>query len=157
MGRRLLPIVFFLLLPLAPVQAADSRFVTDTILVELRERPSAQSNVAGVAPTGTPVKVLEGYGIYSKVTLPDGRQGWVESRLLSEREPAQVTLLRVMDEYERLNAANQRLEAQVERSRPGTFMVWSAIGLSVGLFCGFILGTFWLEHRFRTRHGGMRI
>jgi len=103
----------------APV-GARAAFVTDELQLDLRVGPGNQYRIVQMMPAGQPVRVDEVSGDWSRVTLPNGRDGWVLNRFLAERPGARERVLALearerelvegnADLIARLDAANARL------------------------------------------------
>lgn len=52
--------------------------------VNVRSGPGTGSAVMSVASTGSKVQVLEQQGGWTRVTLPDGGEGWIASKFLAQ-------------------------------------------------------------------------
>jgi len=59
---------------------AETRFVTDQLLISLRPQPDDQSPPLERLPTGTAVEVLKDNGPFLKVKSPSGKVGFVRSQ-----------------------------------------------------------------------------
>lgn len=145
----------------APALAGETLFITDQVLADLYASRDARQPV-GRLPTGTRVEVLQKVEGYARIRLPGGDEGWIEARWLSDREPAQVALLRLADEYARLKSElselRQRQIPVPELQRLRELPLWSLLALGGGgLLVGFIVGAAWLDRRYRDRHGGFRL
>jgi SH3 domain protein len=83
--------VFTIFLP-SVTDAATMFYVSDTTLeANLRSGTSQENRIIGMLKPGTQVTlVLEEDG-WAKVTLEDGRTGWILKRYLSERPPWRLT------------------------------------------------------------------
>ena len=94
MRKLLIFLVLVLLFPTAS-QAQDF-YVSDYRELMMRTGPSQSNKIVAVLKTGDAVTLVrEAEGDYSLVALPDGRQGYVASRYLTEQIPTarQVQLL----------------------------------------------------------------
>lgn len=93
---RKLPIFLVLVLFLPNFCQAQDLYVSDYRELMLRTGPSQSNKIVAVLKTGDAVTLIrEAEGDYSLVVLPDGRQGYVASRYLTEQIPTarQVQLL----------------------------------------------------------------
>ncbi len=102
-----------LLLLASPLSAA---YITDKLLAGVYESPEASARPLQVLPSGTPVELLKTEGIFSKIRLPDRKEGWVESRYLSEEKPTQVMLLELQAKMGELRHKLQQAETTLEQS-----------------------------------------
>ena len=115
--KRLAIFLFVLALPLL-VQAAETRYVTDHLIITLRSGQGKQYQVLKTLPSGTPLEILETTEDgYSRVRTPDGIEGWVLSRYLSEEPIARDRLAKAQKQLERLQADNRKLRSQVTELR----------------------------------------
>jgi len=144
------------LLLAAPPALGQMVYVTDRIVANLYPIPVAGSRPVDRLPTGTPLEQLEKRGEFVRVRSREGTEGWMLRRHLMVDEPAQVLLLRLSEENRRLRTevADQRRE---EPLQPARYTGWGALLTVTGLVVGFFLGMRYLDWRFRTRHGGMRV
>lgn len=158
MSYRIALITLLLGLVAAPVSQAETMYVTDHILTALYDGPGRKFNELARLPTGTPVNVLEQQGAYAKVQVGNAFEGWVDVRMLSEREPAQAALLRLADQHDRAITEIRELREKAKPKPPPEpdFESFAMIAGSA-LLVGFILGALWLDGRYRRRHGGFRV
>jgi SH3 domain protein len=88
-------------------------YVSDTTLeANLRSGTSQENRIIGMLKPGTPVTVVLEEEGWAKVTLEDGRTGWILRRYLSERQPWLVTA-------EKLGTENKQLRAQLATVKGG--------------------------------------
>lgn len=125
---RLLPVLLWgILVPVAG--AADSvRYVSDELVIVVRESASTNSAALGSVASGTRMELLEsdpasGYG---RVRFDDGRTGWVQERYLSTRAPArqraesaEKKLAQAEGELKTLREEHARLQKELARVSDG--------------------------------------
>ncbi len=105
MRKLLILIALALLLP--PVSQAQSLYVSDYRELLLRTGPSQSNPIVAVLKTGDAVTLIrKAQDDYSLVALPDGRQGYVADRYLTERIP---TVRRVQMLEDQIAEQNQEL------------------------------------------------
>lgn len=96
-------------LTVAPLTWAqdDLRYIAGERTLALREAPSNNAELVTFVETGDAMSLLESRGenSYARVRLPDGREGWLAARFLTEDQPP----------AERLRATRSELEAERER------------------------------------------
>jgi len=115
--KRLAIFLLVLALPVL-VQAAETRYVTDHLIITLRSGQGSQYQIIKTLPSGTPLEVLETTdGGYSRVRTPDGAEGWVLSRYLSEEPIARDRLEKAQKQLERLKTGNRKLRTQLAELR----------------------------------------
>jgi len=113
-------IAFFLLVLALPllVQAAETRYVTDHLIITLRSGQGSQYQIIKTLPSGTLLEVLETTEDgYSRVRTPDGVEGWVLSRYLREDPIARDQLEKARKQLERYRASNGKLRQQLAEVR----------------------------------------
>lgn len=119
--RKLL-IFLVLVLLFSTASQAQNLYVSDYRELMLRTGPSQSNKIVAVLKTGDAVTLVrETEGDYSLVALPDGRQGYVANRYLTEQIPTtrQVQLLEDQvaeqnQELARLREENTLLQAAQE-------------------------------------------
>ena len=119
---RKLPILLVLVLFFPNFCQAQDLYVSGYRELMLRTGPSQSNKIVAVLKTGDAVTLIrEAEGDYSLVALPDGRQGYVASRYLTEQIPTarQVQLLedrvaKQNQELARLREENTLLQAAQE-------------------------------------------
>lgn len=93
-------------------QVADSEkttlYVTDKLRLSLYSKPDGQSNVLEYLSSGDKLIVEETAGAYARVTIPSGKQGWVQSGFLLPEPTANVRL-------EEMEEINQLLKKELEK------------------------------------------
>lgn len=114
----------------APAALAQTRYVSDELLITFRTNPSNRGEIIRNLTSGTPVQILETPegSEWARVALNDGREGWVRVQYLvdqpiardrlaaANREVEQLTRT-VADLRERLrNVQGERTEAQESSS-----------------------------------------
>lgn len=121
-------IVALLALGSLPAQAA-TRYVTDSLEITLRAGNSTQHKITRMLKSGTPLQVLEEADGWAHVSTPEGREGWVLSRFLSDQASARERLENAEKQLAQfrnggdtlrrdlanLQSQNQRLEADNSR------------------------------------------
>ena len=89
--------------------AATTVYVSDTTLeANLRSGTSPANRIIGMLKPGTKLTIVQEEDGWAKVTLEDGRTGWILKRYLSERPPWRVTA-------QKLSAENEQLRAQLTK------------------------------------------
>jgi SH3 domain protein len=63
----------------APAQA-DMRYVSDVLVISVRDGQTNESNILGYLKSADAVEVLEEDGQYLKIQTPDGLEGWVQKK-----------------------------------------------------------------------------
>lgn len=112
--KRLILVALALLLGAAGAQAA-TRYVNDVIKITMRTGPGINHKVIKMPQSGQQVNLLDTEGDWSYVRMPDGTDGWVLSRFLTEKVPNEIQLARLRNEQESLTRRLSELEAENER------------------------------------------
>jgi SH3 domain protein len=81
---------------------ADRSYVSDRLILSLREAPNSNSRILGSIRTDDPVEVLEESGRYVRVKTEAGEQGWVAGRYITAETPKPVIIAQLKDEIDRL-------------------------------------------------------
>lgn len=120
-------IVFLTLLIVISVQAyAETRYVTDRILLGIHTLPDAKSTLIKSVPSGTALEVLETVDGFLQVKLEDGTEGWVSAGFVMEDTPATRRYDILAQQYEETtqeldklkeNYAKNNRELQVRRDQ----------------------------------------
>jgi len=100
-------LLFALLIPLwVPVGTAyaDRRYVSDNLIVTIREAPRKDSMALRKLGTNTPVEVLEESGRYLRVRTEEGEEGWVGKQYISSEVPKPIVIAGLRKEIDRLKA-----------------------------------------------------
>lgn len=78
---------------LAPaVQAADTRYVTDQLVITLRDAADANAKILATLRTDAALEVLQDDGRYLKVRTADGQEGYVLSQYITRDTPKPVVV-----------------------------------------------------------------
>ena len=100
-------------------------YVSDILKLTLRTGPSTENKILAVIQSGQQLDVVEFGEEWSQVQLPNGKEGWVLSRYLTNSETNNVRLDRLqakhknlmtqaaalLEENNRLQTENKKLEA----------------------------------------------
>lgn len=88
-----LGIILILVCSNAPV-AAETRYVSDLLIISVREQPVEDAPTNGYLISDTPVELLEETddGEYVKVKSPEGLVGWVKKRYLNSKTPKSMII-----------------------------------------------------------------
>lgn len=101
--------IFFLSLLLAanPVLAesaaaqseADTlRYITDVLVINIRDQLEKPNTVVGVVRTGDPVRIIEEQDNYVKIETADKKQGWLSKQYLKKEAPDSVGVQQLKQE-----------------------------------------------------------
>jgi SH3 domain protein len=112
----------YLLLALAlatSTVSAETRYVSDQLIITLRTGPSTQNAIIESLPTGTAVELLETDTEegYSRVRTNKGNEGWVITRYLMTEPSARDQLAAAQRTVENARQQVSQLEQQAEQLR----------------------------------------
>ncbi|MEA3466516.1 MAG: TIGR04211 family SH3 domain-containing protein [Thermodesulfobacteriota bacterium] len=95
----------------AAMACADMRYVTDQLVITLREGMGNNYRVIKTLRTDTGMEVLSEQGKYLHIRLSDGTEGYALGQYISKKTPKSVTIVQLRDEVavlkEKLAAQNQ--------------------------------------------------
>jgi len=106
-------LLFALLIPLWVAVGsayADRRYVSDKLIVTLREAPRKDGMALRKLGTGTPVEVLEESGRYLRVRTEEDEEGWVGKQYISSEVPKPIIIAGLRKEIDLLKARIKEFE-----------------------------------------------
>lgn len=89
---------------------AERRYVSDRLIITLRETPNTNGRVLRTLKTDTPVEVLEESGRYLRIRTEAGEEGWVEKQYITPETPKPIIMARLHDEMNRLQEKIKEFE-----------------------------------------------
>lgn len=66
---------------------AETRYVSDKLIISVRDGQNQDDNVLGYISTGTAVDVLEEKELYLRIKTEDGLEGWVQTQYIISEKP----------------------------------------------------------------------
>ncbi len=96
-------LVTLLILVSSHTARAETKYVVEHIQVNARTGSSLEHKVVTMLESGQKVQVMEVDKDWSRIKLPDGREGWISSRFLTSSEPRRLVLERLQKKYNELN------------------------------------------------------
>ena len=121
-SRYLILITGAVILCLAAITQAETRYVIDKMQITFRTGPGNDRKILSLLNSGQQVTFLQPDGEWAKVGLPNGKEGWVLQRYLSAEIPCRI---RIKDVSQSLEVLKTELEAakktgqQLEADRAG--------------------------------------
>jgi len=106
----LLFLLVILLSALLGTAQADKRYVSDSLVLTLREAPNSDGRILGTIRTGDPVEVLEESGRHLRVQTEAGEQGWVAEQYITAETPKPMIIAQLRDELDRLQERIRKYE-----------------------------------------------
>ena len=104
----------FLFLITASSLYAETRYISDQLIVTVRSGKGNQYKILETLPTSTPVKVLEEDKYYVKVITPKGTEGYIQRHYVSATLPKKVQIEQLKKQ---LATLQQQLEDQQQSVR----------------------------------------
>ena len=99
----------FLLLFTAASVSADTRYISDQLIVTVRSGKGNQYKILETLPTSTPVNVLEEDKDYLKVVTKKGTEGYIRRQYVSKALPKKTQIRQLKKE---IRTSQQLLETQ---------------------------------------------
>ncbi|MDD2603506.1 MAG: TIGR04211 family SH3 domain-containing protein [Desulfobacteraceae bacterium] len=115
-----------LLAVMSTTALAEFFYVNDVVKVTLRSGPGYDHKILAVLNSGDPVELVERGKDWSRVRVPDGPEGWMATRLLTQNEPNTLKIKRLEarlaagethPDMPALETENKRLEAALAEAR----------------------------------------
>jgi len=95
---------------LAGAVQADTRYVSDVLLINLRERQDTASPTVRLLRTGEAMEVLETSDGFLRVRTAEGEEGWVSEQYVTRDLPKARVIAQLQDETAKLRARLRDLE-----------------------------------------------
>jgi len=105
-------------LPLAGKSAAaETRYVSDQLVITLRQGKGTDYKILKTLKTGTPVVVLEDGSTYLKVRTADGTEGYVLTQYITTDPPKALLVNELKRDNSELKKTKNNLQSQLEESQ----------------------------------------
>jgi SH3 domain protein len=98
--------------------SAETRYVSDRLIITLRSGPATDAPTLTTLESDTPLELLEDLGRFLRVRIPDGREGYVLSQYVLTVPPKTVQLARLERERDELLQTIAKLEQAQTMSVP---------------------------------------
>ena len=98
---------------------AKTMYVRDWIVINIRSAPSDASATVAFANTEDRLEVLEEADGWSKVQTPEGKEGWVGSRFLTDKPPKGIYIKQLEAKVTALQEENATLKGLKPSDKPG--------------------------------------
>jgi len=103
--------VLLLAAALVPAAAtADTRYITDVLLVNLRDRPDPAGNTLRLVRSGEALEVVEVQPGFLRVRTEQGEEGWVAEQYATEELPKALVATKLQGDVGNLRARIRDLE-----------------------------------------------
>jgi len=95
--------------------SAAPMYVTDRIMLGVHQEADSASALITSVPTGTVVQTGDTSGDFTKVTLPDSTEGWVNTGYLRKDKPAAAELDALYAQYQKTVVTLKEVNAQLTK------------------------------------------
>ncbi len=95
-------IIVVLILSGAGFAQAQPWYVTDALEITLRTGPELDRKITAMLKSGQPMEIIEKGDEWSRVRLPNGREGWVLNRFIQTEIPVKIQLEALRVKYDDL-------------------------------------------------------
>lgn len=95
--------------------AADTRYVSDQLVITLRAGQGDQYRILRTLISGTRLEILEEQGEFARVRIPNGEEGWVRTQYLLDAPTAKLVLQEVSDKLARYEQENKVLRQELSQ------------------------------------------
>jgi len=99
---------------------AQTRYVTDQLIVTLRELPDDASPLVRSLRTDTALELLEDGESYQKVRTTDGAEGYVKKQYLTDETPKSAVVTALKTDRDRLQQEVTTLKARIKELQSGS-------------------------------------
>lgn len=86
------------------IVCAETQYVSDQLIITLREGQGSQFKIIKMLKTGTPLEIIEESDQHLKVRTESGDEGWVLKQYLTEETPKSQIIAGLKIKIDRLNA-----------------------------------------------------
>ena len=101
----------------APSAIADIQYVSDLLIISIREGQSPEAPVVGYLPSAASVEVLEETQYFMRIRTEDGIQGWVRKKFIVKDKPKAIIIKELEEQLaqlkEDINTLQQGSDTQV--------------------------------------------
>jgi SH3 domain protein len=94
---------------------AESMYVTDKMKITFRTGPGNDRKIISLLDSGQEVEVVEPQGDWARVMLPDGKEGWVLARYLSDKTPCRIEIESLRRDFQELKMQTAKLDNENSR------------------------------------------
>jgi SH3 domain protein len=102
-------LILFGLVLVVTTSAAETKYVVEDLTIPLRTGPGLDRKIIAFPSSGQALEVIAPGDEYTEVTTPSGKQGFVLTRYLTEKEPASQVLARLEQKHTQLMAKYEEL------------------------------------------------
>jgi SH3 domain protein len=88
---------------------AETMYVSEIIEITLRTGPGIDHKVIAMVPSGVELTVLESGGEWTRVRLPNEKEGYVLNRFLTNKKPSEMLLRELEQKYQSMETQSESL------------------------------------------------
>jgi SH3 domain protein len=103
---------FILIITTSVSVYADTQYVSDKLIITMREGAGGEYTIIKSLKSGTPVEVLEETGAYYKVQTKDGKEGWALKQYITADIPKTIIISGLRKEIEKLKDGIEKLNRE---------------------------------------------
>lgn len=122
--KKIIPTILFMVVFImtASIESlfADTRYVSDQLIISVRDGQNPSDTVLGYIKTATPVDVIEEKGDFSRIKTEDGLEGWVQTRFIVSERPKTLVIDDLKNEIQKLN---EKLESSIDKQGADSIML----------------------------------
>ncbi len=89
---------------------ADTRYVSDRLIISVRDGQNQDAAVLGYIETAAPVEILEEKEDFLKIRTEDGIEGWVRAQYIVSEKPKALIIENLKNEIRALNKEFENLK-----------------------------------------------
>ena len=106
MKSNLIFLFLLLIIPVGFVVAAhaDTQYVSDMLVLTIRDNPDIDANILGYLKTADPVEVLETGNRFMRIRTKEGLEGWVQKNFINTGKPKSIIIKEMKNEISQLKA-----------------------------------------------------
>lgn len=97
--------LFFVFVSSALIADAKTQYVSDELVINLREGKGNEYKIIKMLRNGTPLNILEEAEQYLKVRTEEGLEGWVLKQYITSETPKTAIIAGLENERDRLNSS----------------------------------------------------
>ncbi|MBF0468416.1 MAG: TIGR04211 family SH3 domain-containing protein [Desulfamplus sp.] len=112
--------IFLYALAAIPSLHAQTGYVSDMLILSLKEGPGRQYNTIKTLRSNTPVEILDTRERFLKIRTQEGDNGWVESQYITHEIPKTIIIQQLTEKIAQLEASSDNPEGTQKKSSEST-------------------------------------
>ncbi|MBC8432708.1 MAG: TIGR04211 family SH3 domain-containing protein [Desulfobacterales bacterium] len=112
MKSNLIFLFLLLTIPVGFVVAAhaDTQYVSDMLVLTIRDNPDKDANILGNLKTADPVEILEAGDRFMRIRTKEGLEGWVQKNFITADKPKAIIIKEMKNEISQLKSKLEEFE-----------------------------------------------